>query len=1219
MRILRQAAILALTLAGLGPAIQAQLVLGNISGTVLDSQNAAVPGAKVQVKNTDTNLTLSAATQSDGSYQFQNLPIGNYTVTISHDGFKTEHFSAILVQGNRTTTVDGQLTLGTVSESVEVSATPLRNEVDATNGYVLDSRTIQSTPLGTGSFTQLAILAPGMNADFLAGSGSNAGLGNQNIWANGQRDTSNTFTINGVLANNLFNGKSSSQVSEVRYTSGTGQFPVPAGGGESQTNVSVYSAIGQGLPTPAPEVIEELRVNTSQYDSSQGGTAGAQISLLTKSGTNQYHGQLYENFQNSDLNAAPFFRNADPTISAANKVPALHYNRFGATLGGPVKRDKVFFFGAYQGVRESDSLSSIAQDTVPQHLTDDRSPQALSGVLAADFPKDTPVAPANIDPVALKLLNAKIGGRYLIPSATITDPNLAKQLNYNALVQGPATLFRQDQGIGNVDWNFTERDRLSGKFFISRNPNSNPFAQSNTLGFPQSLNADSWVASATNTTIVNPHFTWEQHVGVIRQVVAAQMSQALSPQDIGMSLFGGTAFPALEIFTADNALKHALFIGPRNGNGFANNGVFQNRAEWSSSAHWVSGRHDISFGFSTDYSQLNIINGANQTANVESTDFGGFLAGQISPQFSFLYAGSSNRYYRAWQVGAFVQDNFRLTSNLHVSIGLRYDFNGPFSEKYGRLTSFHPDAYRYDPATDTILNSGIVVAGNNPTLGTRGVSDSTLTGRQWGIGPRLGIAWSPRALPKITFRAGAGIYYDRGEYFTYLSPGAGPNGTGGPFGVTLSLPFVSKVNASSTGTLDVPFGTSPPPPPNNPAAITALLPNIANLSKGATTYVFGGFDPANTLPYAESWSFDIQWQPLNSWLISAGYVGNHGVHQVMPIPFNQPGIATPASPINGQTSSYGYNVVPSETLKTFDTGNTDLRAPYLGYSTSSVFYEGEGVSSYNSLQLGLRKRLSKGFSVTASYTWSHTLDEQSGLGLFFNGNDPTQPKLSYGNSAYDRTHVFIASYAYDVPRWRGAKPWEGAIVNGWQINGVATAQSGNPFNFYDFSGAVAGIYYGQFASTINPVIGFQAGTTVQSLMLQSTTNVNPSKPYIDVSKLSIPFVPPGTAGVPAGDTYETGWSNTGRNIFRGPFQERFDLSAAKLFRINERFTLRYSAEAYNLTNHPSFDVPNLSTKLYSVTSGRTPVINTVQSSSVGIISNTIGSPRFIQMSLRLLF
>jgi hypothetical protein len=959
-------------------------------------------------------------------------------------------------------------------------------------------------------------------------------------------------------------------------------------------------------------------VNTSQYDSSQGGTSGAQIGLLTKTGTNQFHGQVYDSFQNSAMSAAPFFRNADPSISAHDKVPALHYNRFGATLGGPVVHDKVFFFVSYQGIRDHDALSSEAKDTVPQHLTDDRSPQALSNVLALDFPTAAEVAPAAIDPVALKLLQQKIDGHYLIPSPTVIDPAVAKQLNYNTLLIGPATEFVQDQANGNVDWNYSAKDRMAGKFFLSRNPNTNPFAQSNTLGFPQTLDAGSWVASITNTYIFRPNLTWDVRLGVIRQSAAAKVSQALTPQDIGMSLFGSTTFPAIEIFQNDGSLKNALFIGPRAGSGGSNNGAFQNRGEWSSTAQWVTGRHSVSFGFSMDYTQLNITNAANQVATVESQTFPDFLKGSpLNTSFSFLNNGASNRYYRAWQAGVFATDNVKVSSNLNVSIGVRYDFNGPFSEKYGFLTSFHPDAYKYDPATDTVVSSGIVVAGNNATLGTSGVSDSTLNGRQWGIGPRIGIAWSPRFVKNVTVRAGAGLYYDRGEYFTYLSPGFGPNGTGGPFGVTLALPFVTRVGATSSGTLDVPFGTAPPPPPNNPNAITALLPNIAKIKTGASTYLFGGYDPSNKLPYTENWSFDLQWQPVNSWLVTAGYVGTHGVHQVLPIPFNQPGIATSANPINGQTTSYGFNVVPSETLKTSDAGNVSLRVPYLGYSANSVFYKTIGISTYNSLQIGLRKRLSRGLQIAASYTWSHSLDEQSGLGLFFNGNDPTQPKLSYGTSAYDRTHVFITSYLYELPNFTKANSWAGEVVNGWQLSGLVSAESGQPFNFYDFSGAVAGVYYGNFVNISDPIIGFQPGATIQSLQLQGTTGVNPSLPYVDLTKLAVPTIAAGTSGVPAGDNFETGWANAGRNVFRGPFQTRLDLSVAKVFRINERFNLRFSAEAYNIANHPSFDVPNNSVSLYSVSGGK-PTLR-APSSSAGLISHTIGSPRFMQLSLRLMF
>jgi hypothetical protein len=828
-----------------------------------------------------------------------------------------------------------------------------------------------------------------------------------------------------------------------------------------------------------------------------------------------------------------------------------------------------------------------------------------------------PVTAAQVDPVALKIMNFKVNGQYMIPSPTVTDPATAARLGYNVLENGVPSVFQQNMGNGNIDWNFSEKDRTSAKFFVSENPNTSPFAQSNVIGFPQRLNAGSWLVSLNNTYIVKPNFTWEQRVGVVRQAVAAQTSQALGPADIGMNLLGSPNFPALEIFQNDGALKKALFIGPRNGSGFSNNGFYQNRGDWSSNANWIAGRHTVYFGVSGNQTQMNIINGANQVATLESQTFVDFLKGApLNTSFSYFYNGASSRYYRATQAGAFIQDSWKVKSNLTVSLGVRYDFNGPFSEKYGRLSSFHPDAYQYNASTDSYTSSGVVIAGNNATLGTKGVSDSTLTGRQWGVGPRIGIAWSPGFAKNLTLRAGAGIYYDRGEYFSYLSPGNGPNGTGGPFGVTLGLPFVSRVSATAASTLDNPF-TAPPPPPSNPDGIKSLLPTLAQIKTGATTYVFGGYDPSNVLPYTENWSFDLQYQPANSWLVTAGFVGNHGVHQVLPIPFNQPGIATAANPINGETTSYGFNAVASETEKTFGGGNASVRAPYLGFDTQSVFYKTIGISTYNSLQLGVRKRLSKGLQLSTSYTWSHSLDEQSGLGLFFAGNDPNQPHLSYGNSAYDRTHVFITSYLYEIPRAVDKKSWPALAVNGWQLSGVIVAQSGQPFNLYDFSGAVSGIYNGSFPNISDPVIGFTPGLSTSAVQLQGTTGVDPGKPYIDVTKLAIPTIAPGTAGIPAGDTVETGWSNTGRNVFRGPFQTRWDQSIAKTFRINERFGLRYSAEFYNILNHPSFDVPNNSTSLYSVSSGK--VTTRAASSTAGFISHTLGSPRFIQMSLRLTF
>src|SRR5713226_5800665 len=370
---------------------RAQQTLGSINGTVSDSSGAVLNKVSVRVKNAGTNLEVSATTRDDGSYQVAALPIGKYSVTFSLAGFNNEVHSEILVQGGLTTTINAALRAGSVSTSVTVTGTPLLNQTDTTNGYTLGSDLIENTPLGTGSFTQLALLSPGVNADFLTGSGTNAGLGNQNIFANGQRDTSNSFTLNGVLLNNLFNGKSSSGVADNRAVLNTGE-NFSAVGSEIQTSTSVYSAIGESIPSPPQETLEEVRVNTSMYDATEGSYSGAHISMQTRTGTNELHGQAYEYHQTSAWNAAPFFFNQDPTLSDpkgpthGNTVPYLKRNTFGVTLGGPIRKDKLFFFGSYQGQRATDQDSSFSEvSTLPGLTNNNRDAASLAALADASF------------------------------------------------------------------------------------------------------------------------------------------------------------------------------------------------------------------------------------------------------------------------------------------------------------------------------------------------------------------------------------------------------------------------------------------------------------------------------------------------------------------------------------------------------------------------------------------------------------------------------------------------------------------------------------------------------------------------------------------------------------------------------------------------------------------------------------------------------------------
>jgi hypothetical protein len=1278
-----------------------QQTLGSINGTVTDISGGVVQKVLINIRNVGTNLEVSAESKDDGSFNIADLPIGTYEVTFTKQGFKKAVYPQILVQGNRTVTLNVQLQPGTVTSSVTVNATPLLNETDTTTGYVLGDLQIQNIPLGTGSFTQLAILSPGVSADLLNTSGTNAGLGNQSIWANGERDSSNSFSMNGVNANNIFNGKSSSQVTSARVAVNIGESGNSTNNpsGQIVTSTSVYGAIGQSLPTPPTETIQEMRVNSAMYDASQGSNSGAHIEVTTKSGTNAIHGGAYEYFQTTDFDANEWFFNYNGLSR-----PPLNRNVYGGTIGGPIKKDRLFFFTSYQGQRVFDQLLGTSYAAVPPDLTDARDATTIAAVANKDFSKPNcgtgtnppclNIQPSQITPQALAILGLKTSsGTYFIPSAETDPATLAhlQTLGADAIVQGPGSKFLADQINGNIDYILSPQDRLAAKYYFQKNPNTTPFANSTLLGFPQTMNAGSQSFSLDNTKILTPNLSWEQRLGFIRERAYADTTEAYDAADAQISLPGLTAFPQMNINRADgyaNAsndydLGNSLSIGPINN--FANAGVFQNNFELATSLNWVHGRHAISSGVNWDYTQLNVVNRNNEISRVTFEDFPGFLLGDVcGPNTTYcsgqdpsqILNGETNRYFRAKQAGTYVQDDIRLKSNLSVNVGLRWDWDGPLNEKNGYLTNFYPQDYSYDVTGDTITGIGLVVAGNNKEFGTKGVSASTITGRQWGFAPRIGLVYSPSFLKNFVIRTGFGIYYDRGEYFTELSSPAG-GGISGPFGVTVAEPFVVPFYAVNGGGFASPFGTATiPPPPSNLSGIATLIPNAADLINNTTPYctatgqygcgplLFGGYDPKNKLPYSENWTLDLQWQPINSVVLTLGYIGNHGVHEVIPLPFNQAVLATPQNPVlsggpNEQIYSYGYSVpgVAAENVSTlvagYGTGNAALRAPYLGFDPNSNFNEAIGISNYNALQFQVTRHFSRGLMVAGSYTYSHTLDEQSGLGLFYTGNNPNDPHSSYGNSDYDRTHVIVVNYVYQFPTNQDASGWQKWVVDGWGLNGITVLQSGQPYSVNDYSGGAASIYFGggqdEVTNPIVPVGG--VGATASNPTLQGTTGVNASKPVLNAAAFGIPApFAPGTNGVPPCDpttlicdNYETGYASGGRNIFRGPFQSRFDFGVFKSFQGTERLAVRVDLQAFNIFNHPSFDIPNNNVNFnpdyanpplygaanpnfpgqvdtgYTACEPSTNAYACPPSGHLGQIQHTIGSPRFLQLAIHFTF
>lgn len=1233
--------------------LPAQQTLGALNGTVLDSSGASVAGANVTVRNTQTGLERTTTSQDSGFYQIFNLPIGNYSVRVSHEGFDTTDMPAITIQEATATTVNVSLRVGHVSTSVTVTANPLLNQTDTTNGYTLDKEQIALTPLATGSFTQLAILSPGVNAELLSGLDTNAGLGNQPIWANGQRDTSNTFQVNGVDASNIFNGKSSSGDTSQRYnfnigggsTSGTSAYGAADVGGASGTGTSIYGSNGNNLPTPPPEFITELRVNTSMYDAQQGATSGAQIDVNTATGTNDLHGQVYGTFANNSMNADPFFFNQQYQLGTQGvgafprslADPALHRWTLGGTVGGPIKKNKLFFFLGYQHLYDSDQSTGLSQFNVPMGLTDDRSVTGLTNAATSyqGFPfTDT------IGPIAMGIMNAKLpNGQYLIPSAQSSGTFQYGVPNVTLL---GTSLLTGEQATAAIDYNASSTDHLSVKYYYQTDPVAKPFYVSSVSGFPQTQNNGSQVFSVDNTISFGARVNWEQRLGFDRMGSFSHYTQNVNGPG-GDPTFGmNTGYPGfmpgllIDHIAANTSVAPGIKVGPFSA--FTNMGYYQNRLNPSTNVILALGKHTIILGGGYSYTQLNITNNRSGIAEVTSDYFNDFLQDKSHGATVLDSFGDgknlSDRYYRSNEIASYAQDKWQILSNLSITAGVRYDYHGGLTEKFGDLFNFDPSAYSVSGTTMsgfTVNNAGFVVAGNNKFNPTPGVSDSTLTGRQWGISPRVGFAWAPkRTHSTVVVSGGAGIYYDRGEYFDYLSQPAG-SGIGGPFGATESAPLTTFIQASG-GNLATPLATAAPYvlPSSNPAAITQALQTQLNIMTGNTTLFdgssgptcgaivnqedytactaalnFAAYDKKNVLPYTIDYTLTMQWQPRADLGLKIGYVGNRGRHAVVPIPFNEPGIATASNPIWGETDSYGFQVlnqnspggpfgedwnsIATEPWNTADGGNTDFRAPYVGYNPNSALFETVGTSAYDALESHLEKRLSHNFQVGASYTFSHTYDEQSDIGIFFTGDNPNDLRKSYSPADFDRRHVFSANFQVLAPNVARPDSVLAYLTNDWHLNGIGILQSGEPYSLYEFFGAVGSIYFGDFPQLMNPVLPIKNPSSPKSALTGNNGAFRGAGgsfiPTIDPTQLDIHYLQPGVKGIPIStgsdpqDIYETDFAEGQRNLFRQSPQKRLDMSLRKDFLVEHKFTLQYQFNIFNITNTTSLDVPQNTTQV----------------------------------------
>ncbi|MFZ1971945.1 MAG: TonB-dependent receptor [Candidatus Acidiferrales bacterium] len=1102
---------------------------GAITGRIYDASGGVIPDASVSVENEETSLSRSVTATREGQFRAPLLLPGSYSLTVEVAGFEREILHSIRVVVSETTVVNVTLKVGAVSTELEVTEpTELAQTQSATLGRVTDEQTIVALPLANRNFSQILGLSPGVVVE-IPNAGA-LGSNSQNVSVNGAKTTANNFQFNGIDANNI---------AENAF-SGQGFAPEA------------------GIAIPNPDTIAEFKVQTAMYDASYGRSAGGNVDLVSKAGGNNFHGNLWEFFRNDALNANDFFlkQNGQPR-------PVLKQNQFGGALGGPIRKNKTFFFGSYQATiqRDGQAVGSLVSTFLPA-LTDDRSAAALGRLYGGQSGANGGVAVAadgsNINPVALALLNFKLpNGSLAIPNPQTILPGGIGESIYSI----PAK-YREDQYTGNIDHNFSKANQLSGRFYYSSQTQAEPFNQfaATVPGFGggQTDRNDMFVLSDTH--VFSPDVVNVARFGFIRFDGSLTTMNPITGPDVGMQTSADLPIiPGIQVtglFTIGPPFQPSYF---ENTNTFV----------WQDTVSVVRGRHNFRFGGEAKRSQLTVAP-SQQAGDLIFLSFPDFLLGQSGAQNG---SGQSNIFFTSGGSGlfrkderysdyaGFIQDDIQVSPRLTVNAGLRYEYFGPPTDANGHLSNFDPGiASSQVPGSGSF--SGFVLPANYTGPLPSGVVKTQNTG-MWNadykdLGPRLGFAYRLFNQPTIVLRGGYGIYYER------LSGELAVQNVGQlPFGVTQILQGAQNAAA----TLQVPFNPPLPATSDFPIFIPRTPDSaisIAAISRGITS------------PYTSQYNLNVQYEFAKDYVLQVGYVGSKTTHLAGCVEFNQALIATPENPVNGQTTTTVENLTQ--------------RLPFAGIAGGSYICETIFNANYNSLQSSLYKRTSHGLEFQAAYTFSKNLDYASGLGnlssldLTFLSNDQTNPRQARGLNDFDRTHRVVVNFVYTPPRLRAGPEMVRRALSQWQFSGVMVLQSGLPITPVDTS---AGSVFGN-------IVGFTRA---------ECTGANPASSGSLISRLNGFFNPAAFAAPPViGDG--TGFGSCGVGILRGPDQRNLDFAIHRIFSITERNTIQFRAEFFNLFNTPNFGLP---------------VTDHNAGPAFGVITSTVSNPRIVQFALKYQF
>lgn len=1152
-----------------------QTYQGRILGSVSDTAGAVVPGAIVTVRNGATGVERTLSTNQAGEYVAADLDPGTYIVSVEAAGFRTARVESVVLQVSRDARVNLTLEPGSADQTIEVNAQQtLVDTVDSTLNAVLENKAINELPLQGRDFQNLLPLHPGVQRT--------PGGGFQSITSNGNRPDENNFFIDGAIDNDVYYGESVLNEAGIQGT--------PA----------------SFLPLDAIEEFNTQESPTAEY----GEKPGVVMNLGIKSGTNDVHGTGYYFTRNSAVDARNYF---DPP---PNPVSDLIMHQFGVSVGGPIKKDKWFYFVNYEGIRDKVGNPGVYDSPVTVSLAS-RANELPSGFAPENYSLVDAIAACqpNCNPLSLQL------SKLFLPNPGFT----LKQSDPAAINFDFDNSNRGDNLIAKTDFHLNERNVFSARYFYG----NSDLVEMDTIPLrPQ------WLSTTSPTTqVFGVNWVWTPNSRWVNEARYSfdSFSEGIFPLDhnVNPTSYGlntGVTNPLLFGMPRINPGTDAFnYLGGNSGWPLAT--TPSKTQNWSDTVSYTAGRHIMRFGAQFMYGSVGYFRATEGRGRVDFSDLTDFMAGDAH-RWEFLY-GDPGRNLSMKSFGLFFQDGYRIRPRLTLNYGIRYDVTYPIKDSRNLLANYVPTLASGSPG-------GIVQVGD-------GISSPYPT-RYNNISPRLGFAWDIFGTGKTVLRGGSGIIFSQPSIRTFLFSGGGLNlnPTAGALGVTPGNGTITSFLEDSRDTSVLNWNTT------GPAIFPALSNSGAACSVDSQCFVFA-VDPHLKTPYTENWNLNLQQALPGNSMLQLAYVGNHGVDLYS---ITDPNQVNANSPLENPTTGCDFCEELGRPLNancSVAQGGLGLGGPCFPYIGFMQLLSNQANSIYHSLQVTFTKRYSHGLYLLAGYTWAHAIDTSTS-----NTAGVPQNSLDYaadrGNGDFDIRNRLTLSLTYDVPSRKSFAQ----MLEGWQVTSIVTLEGGEPYTLGDFnddisltgefadrwdiSGSPGNIHWSpttpipyidpsQFNADANGNV--ISGATAPAQLCFNAAMAAGGQAAANQLNGNIPFANLAGFSSTSGGCYVSGntvltppapttFGNAGRNIFRGPRFYDWDFSVSKVWKLNERIKLQFRGEVFNILNHPSFDVFSMNNDLSVPATVGTPAFTPDLGSASNPVLGTGGS-RHIQLGAKVIW